>query len=151
MALKFFIPIILLLLSISGYTQEKDISDDYKNCLTKISYHSKRKTHLKNVKKDSIRILFFQSFSDSVSVYVNGLLSFSNYIEYDSTLVSTDYSGIAFSYKRSKWNDKITVVYKKNGKYLSFRTHKKYPLYSIHSYLNTGCMVAARREPIVIK
>ncbi len=151
MAFKIFIPIILLLLNTSAYTQGKGLSENYRNCLIKISYHSKKATHLQDVKKDSIRILFFQSFSDSVSVYVNDHLSFCRYIEYDSTLVSTDYSGITFSYKRSKWNDKITVVYKKSGKYLAFRTHKKYPLYSIHSYINTGCWVAARRQPIVIK
>lgn len=111
---------------------------------------SRDKRNVMSKRTAKISIAFFQDFTDSVILYLNESLLFSKKIVHDSTLTSTKFSGEIFSFEKKKHlNDVVTIVYVKEKKFLKFRV-KQYPLYTIHSYKNGICFIAARANASLI-
>ena len=130
-------------LSLTGITQ----------CPLKINYErkSKDKALINRIDKNKITFLFFQDFSDSVTFFVNGNLVMEKYVNHDSTLISTEYTGVSVAYNFCCKKNDILIKYKSQNFFLRFTVRKKWPLYTIHAYRNLNCTVAGRKHQIEMK
>jgi hypothetical protein len=136
----------------SSFSQISNFNN-FDSCIPKISYQKKgnRSTKIKRTDKNQVAIGFFQDFSDTVKVYNGDSLIFNDFIRYDTSKVSTKYTGICFLYNFVSENSQLTVTYFYQKKYLRFNLNKNYPLYTIHVYRRNKCWVTGRKSSIIIK
>ena len=106
---------------------------------------------IKRVNKDIVTLSFFQDFSDSIIIYVDQKEVVKKYLEHDSTLVSTDYTGYSFSSEFKKRKTIVTIAYLNEKKYCEFKLNKSFPLYSLHFYIAHGYTVAGRKCVMILK
>ena len=104
---------------------------------------------IKNTKKDQVAILFFQDFTDSVIIQVNQKTITSRFVRHDDNLLSTDFTGLNFTYVFADSLNTVRLFYLKEASYMEFKLDKSYPFYSIHfnkprTYFVTGhkCMLS---------
>ena len=136
---------ILTLLSASGQVR---LQDGMKNCLQAV-YKDKKKVK-KSDRNGRVSVAFFQNFSDTVTLFLNNVALYRNYIFHDTTLVSSNFTDSIASISLSGLNtDTITITYKNLNKFLKFPVSDKYVLYTIHSYMNGNCFVSARRKRVL--
>ena len=106
---------------------------------------------IKRVNKNIVTLSFFQDFSDSIVIYFDHKEVARKYLEHDSTLVSTDYTGYSFSNEFRKERTLVGIVYLNEKKYCEFNLNKKFPLYSLHYYIRHGYTVSGRKCLMVLK
>lgn len=136
---------ILTLLSASGQVR---LQDGMKNCLQAV-YNDKKKVK-KSDRNGRVSVAFFQNFSDTVTLFLNNIALYRNYIFHDTTLVSSNFTDSIASISLSGQNtDTITIAYKNLNKFLKFPVSDKYVLYTIHSYMNGNSFVSARRKRLL--
>lgn len=106
---------------------------------------------IRNKKTQAVSITFFQDFSDTVSIRVNGRELFRKWIQHDSELVSTNHTGVFFSHVFPEETNAVSIVYIRSGIQLDFPLNRKYPLYAIYNYGNGQYYVSARKCIMIIK
>lgn len=150
--IKYYLTIALILYSFHGHTQLPELNE-FQKCKAAIFNEKKatKKMRIERPDKNKVSIMFFQDFSDTVSVYFDSTLLFQKYLLHDTLLVSTDYTGESLSHLFTKKNNSILILYHTQKKYLQFNLERRFPLYSVHHYLNKFCAISGRKSRIVIK
>lgn len=111
----------------------------------------KGRKKIKRINKNNVTLSFFQDFSDSIIIYVDHKEAVRKFLEHDSMLVSTDFTGYMFSNEYTKRKTTITIVYLNEKSYTRFELNRNFPLYSLHFYRNKFYAVAARKCIMEIK
>lgn len=126
-----------------GYSSQIINLNFEKNC--------KEKATIKRKNKNVVTFMFFQVKGDTVAVYVNEKKVMERYITHDSDLVSTNYTGIDFSYEYSNKENKIIIVYQQQKSFIEFALDKNFPLYGIYFLDDKKFYVTGRKCQMVIK
>jgi len=144
--------VLLILFQQLTTAQEMDISTFNKiSSNESFETNCKGRKKIKRVNKNIVSLSFFQDFSDSIVIYVDHKEVARKYLEHDSTLVSTDYTGYSFSYEYVEKKTAVTIVYLNEKVYSEFKLNKNFPLYSLHFYRTRFYTVSARKCLMVLK
>lgn len=106
---------------------------------------------IKRKNKSLVTFMFFQTTSDTVEIYINEKKVMERYIIHDSDLISTNYTGVDFTYEYPRNENKITILYRKQKSYIEFSLNKNFPFYGIYFLEDKKIYVSGRKYQMTIK
>lgn len=107
----------------------------------KYSYHGER---------NEVGLMFFQTFNDTVTVYLDGNKDWSGYInEINNPSTSSGYSGITVKINSKRKVKNVTIELVQQKRYISFHTFNRYHLYTVQKILNVWYINGRKNYPIL--
>jgi hypothetical protein len=155
MQTSFIICTFFLLTNSFGQKLDKDIfvKEGFSRQIINLNFEKncKGKATIKRKNKNVVTFMFFQVKSDTIAIYLNGKKVLEKYITHDSDLVSTNYTGVDFTYEYPNKENKIIIVYQHQKSFIEFTLDKHFPLYGIYFLDDKKFYVTGRKCQMIIK
>lgn len=110
------------------------------HCLTKRTHENKNR----------IILSFFNFFEDTIEVYLKDKLISKSFVSYDTSIVSTKYTGYNCIVNFEKRKEDVYIVSKNKNVKIKFKASRKFPYYTISIYDNVWYVSARKCFPMIL-